>query len=88
MGQSNVINWLSEHSDPWVRYRANIDLPGKAKDDKDVRQIFSELIEHPQLEFLLEAVAEWPQPVQMKKAYNPNDTIWQIQTLADFGLDR
>lgn len=88
MGQNDVLDWLLAHNDPWVRYRTHIDLLGKTKEESDVRQIYGELTDHPRIRSLLEAVAEWPQPVQMKKAYDPSDTLWKIQTLADFGLER
>jgi hypothetical protein len=37
---------------------------------------------------LIQALDEWPPAKPLKRAYDPKDSIWQLATLADFGLTR
>ena len=83
-----VISWLLSSGEPWVRYNTLVDLVGAGPSDPEARSAYRALQDHPRTAALIEALDPWPQPQPLKRAYDPKDSLWKLQTLADFGLRR
>jgi hypothetical protein len=86
--QSNVVSWLLQSVEPWVAYNTLTDLLQAKPDDPEVQSAYQAMQTHPKISVLLEALEVWPQTPTMKRAYDPKDSLWKLQTLADFGLKR
>jgi hypothetical protein len=88
LDHANIISWLMRSDEPWVVYNTLIDLAEAPPDAPEVRAAYLALQSHPCVTALLDDLEIWPQPQPMKRAYDPKDNLWKLQTLADFGLTR
>lgn len=82
-----VIAWLLNAVEPWTVYNTLLHLVGKEPDSAEVRAAYQAMQQHPRVATLIASLDSWP-PQPLDKAYNPKDSIWQLNTLADFGLRR
>ncbi len=85
---SHQIDWLLASPDPWVVYNTHIDLAGADPQSSQARQAYQAMQAHPRVAELFQALEPWPQTQPLKRAYDPKDSLWKLQTLADFGLRR
>ncbi len=83
-----MLNMLISAREPWVVYNALIDLQGANPASSQVKAAYQAMLEHPQVNNLIEALHPWPQQQPLKRAYDPKDALWKLQTLADFGVQR
>lgn len=82
--KGDPLPWLLE-GEPWTRYKTMTDLLGLSETDKDVIQAKNELENHPQIQLLMTAAAQWfPQSITR---HNVADlSHYQFMMLTDFGL--
>ncbi len=80
----STLAWLLE-SDPWVRYRALLDLAGMTESDPEVAAARREMLEHPSVQGVLSEVACWPGRV-LKSHRSAGHPIHRLEFLADIGL--
>jgi hypothetical protein len=78
------IDWLLE-GEPWVEYRARLDLLGQAEDEPQVGQARQRMLANPQVRGLVEQLSGWPGTViaSHKSAGQP---FHKLTFLADLGL--
>ena len=86
MDNAQVISWLLSSSEPWVVYNTLVDLVGAAPDSSTVGQAYQAMQADRRVAGLIEALEVWPQAQPLKRAYDPKDSLWKLQVLADFGL--
>jgi hypothetical protein len=55
---TDTINWLLT-SEPWVEYRARLDILGKSEQDPSVIDARSRIISHPQIQGVLNDLSKW-----------------------------
>lgn len=79
------VSWLISAAQPWVEYRARIDLLGQSEDDAAVRAARAAMLAHPQVQALAAEVAEWPGPV-LKRHNDAGHPLHKLAFLADMGL--
>ena len=85
---SPIIDWLLAAQEPWVVYNTLIDLTGANANSVPARKAYQAMQKHPRVTALIEALDTWPPEEPLSKAYDPQDSIWKLNTLADFGLRR
>jgi hypothetical protein len=83
-----VIDWLLAVAEPWVVYNTLIDLAGADPDSRQARAAYRVLQKHPRVTELIDALDPWPPAKPLSGAYDPKDSIWKLNALADFGLRR
>ncbi len=83
-----VIEWLLASKEPWVVYNTRVELTPAAPDSPEARAAYRALQTHPRVAELIQALDEWPPAKPLERAYDPKDSIWKLNTLADFGLQR
>ena len=81
------LEWVLACDEPWTRYRALLDLVGRAPDDAEVVSTRDEMLEHPAILGLIARSAEWP-GYPLKRHNDAAHPLYAISTLADFGLRR
>jgi hypothetical protein len=84
---SDTSTWLFESDEPWARYRALVDLEGRAEDDPEVGVARAEMIAANPVRDLIARAAEWPGH-PLKRHNDAAHPIYAVATLADFGLRR
>ena len=85
---ASVVEWLISSDEPWVVYNALVDLKGASPESEEARNAYRSMQEHPRVMSLIEALNTWPAEAPLGRAYDPKDSIWKLNTLADFGLKR
>jgi hypothetical protein len=85
---SNHINWLLAAEEPWVVYNTLLDLVGADPESEEVKAAYLAMQKHPLVASLIESLEVWPPDKPLGKAYDPKDSIWKLNMLADFGLGR
>ena len=85
---SRVVTWLLSSPYPWVVHNTQVDLAGADPLGPEAQSAYQAMQIHPLITTLLDALSTWPQPQPLKRAYDPKDSLWKLQTLADFGLNR
>lgn len=85
---SPIIDWLLAAKEPWVVYNTLTDLTGINPGDPSAQKAYQTMQKHPRITALVEALDAWPPEKPLNKAYDPKDSIWKLNTLADFGLRR
>lgn len=85
MISNNTIQWLLISQEPWTRYRTMVDLLNKPEDDPEVQQARTEMLNHPQVQALIEAANTWP-GYALKHHNDAKHPIYKLSTLADFGV--
>lgn len=81
----SLINWILEEGQPWVRYRTWLDLLDKSEHDPDVVAARQAMVEHPQVQGLTAALANWP-AYALKRHNDAKHPLHKLSTLADFGM--
>src|SRR3990172_3111599 len=85
---SAIMDWLLIAEEPWVVYNTLLDLADAGRDSAEVKAANRAMQNHPRVAALMEALDAWPPDKPLSKAYDPKDSIWKLNTLADFGLRR
>lgn len=88
LNDSNHITWLLAAEEPWVVYNTLLDLVGADPESPEVKEAYLAMQKHPLVASLLESLEVWPPEKPLGKAYDPKDSIWKLNILADFGLHR
>jgi len=83
--QADPIDWLLTEGQPWVRYRAMLDLLDKSEEDSEVKEAHQEMLEHPQVQGLIEKLREWP-GYPLKRHNDAKHPLHKLAILADFGV--
>jgi hypothetical protein len=81
---SKVVDWLLE-GDPWVMYRARVDLLCQPEDDPQVAVARQAMLAHPQIRALLAELSEWPGP-PLKRHNDATHLLHKLAFIADVGL--
>lgn len=81
---NSVMNWLMQ-GEPWVVYRASIDLLGKSADAEELETIKTAIVAHPQILALLAEAQNWPGTV-LSSHKSAQQTYHKLAFLADIGL--
>lgn len=84
----DVRAWLRAAREPWVVYSTLVELEGRSPEDTEVRAAYKAMAAHPQIRALMGELDPWPPRDPLSRAYDPKDSIWALNTLADFGLRR
>ena len=80
---SDTIHWLLESDEPWTRYRTMVDLLGCPDCDPDVQKARAEMLDHPQVQVLVDGVNDWP-GYPLKRHNDAKHALYKFSTLADF----
>ena len=80
-----LTEWLLQSDEPWTRYRTLVDLLGQDLYHPEVQRNRSEMISFPQVQALVQQLANWPEPA-IKRHNDAGHPIHKLTTLADFGL--
>ncbi|MFQ6001214.1 MAG: hypothetical protein ACE5LG_06055 [Anaerolineae bacterium] len=83
--KSDPTEWLLSEGQPWVRYRAMVDLLDKPEEDSEVEEARTEMLEHPQVQSLIEELRKWP-GYPLKRHNDAKHPLHKLAVLADFGL--
>jgi len=81
---SELINWLV-HSNPWTKYKTMVDLLNKQADDKEVIKAKKEVINHPQIQDLINDTLNWF-PESITRHNDSKNSHYKLRMLTDFGL--
>lgn len=85
---NEIFGWLKAASEPWVVYNTLVDLEEQELDSREVRAAYEALGKHPKVKAMIGELNPWPPTEPLSRAYDPKDSIWKLNTLADFGLRR
>jgi hypothetical protein len=80
----NVQDWLLE-GEPWVTYRTRIDLLDQPEDTPEVQQAYQTMIDHPQVQMLLNELVEWP-GAALKTHKKAGHLLHKLVFISDLGL--
>jgi hypothetical protein len=83
---ADPLSWLLT-SQPWIRYRTLTDLMGKSADDPEVQDTKQALLNHPNVQALIEQTAEWF-PTSITRHNVPTLSHYKLRMLTDFGLTK
>lgn len=83
--KADLTDWLLAEGAPWVRYRTLVDLLDRPEDDPEVMSAHQAMLDHPQVQGLIEALREWPGP-PLKRHNDAKHLLHKLPVLADFGL--
>ncbi len=83
--QADPTEWLLTEGQPWVRYRAMLDLLGKPEEDSEVKEARQAMLEHPQIQGLIEELKRWP-GYPLKRHNDAKHLLHKLAVLADFGI--
>ena len=81
-----IINWLLE-ADPWVEYRARLDLLGQPQNAVEVAAARQRMINHPQIQALLQELTGWPGTV-LNSHKSASQHFHKLAFTADLGLTK
>ncbi len=77
--------YLLRQPDPWIRYRAMLDLVGMPPDEPQVLAARAEMLAHPQIRGLLAELQGWPGTV-LNSHKSAGQLYHKLSFLADLGL--
>jgi hypothetical protein len=80
-----LITWLLESSEPWTRYRTQVNLLELSENDPQVQATRSEMLAHPVIQSMVSEAAAWPGHA-LKRHNDASHPMYRLSTLADFGL--
>lgn len=83
--KADPTEWLLTEGQPWVRYRAMLDLLDKPEEESEVKGARQEMLEHAQVQGLIEELREWP-GYPLKRHNDAKHLLHKLAVLADFGL--
>ncbi len=88
--ETRVLAWLLDPSEPAMRYLASRDLMNPRPSERSLEQLRAEVSRHGWAANILAEQREQTWWATKKTCYTPKfrSTIWQLQVLADLGLDR
>jgi hypothetical protein len=78
------IDWLLV-GPPWIEYRTRLDLLEQPEDDVEVQQARSAMLNHPQVEMLIQELDDWPGPI-LKSHKSSGHLLHKLVFVADLGL--
>lgn len=78
------IDWLLSGS-PWVQYRARLDLLGETERSKDVKAARQAMLDHPQVQALVNELRDWPGP-PLTRHNDASHLLHKLVFIADLGL--
>lgn len=81
-----VTDWLLE-GEPWVEYRTRRDLLGESEAEAGVIHARAEMINHPNVQSLLEELRSWPGTV-LSSRRSASQPFHRLSFIADLGLRR
>ncbi len=81
---TNVVDWLLA-GEPWVEYRARVDLLRQPEDESQVVTARQAMLAHPQIQALLTELAAWPGP-PLKRHNDASHLLHKLAFVADLGL--
>jgi hypothetical protein len=82
-----VVDLLVHAAEPWVAYRALVDLVGADAAGAEARAAYARMRDDPLVAELIATLDAWP-AAPLTRAYDPKDALWKLAILADFGLQR
>jgi hypothetical protein len=82
---STSLEWILNSPEPWTRYRALVDLLEQPESAVEVKTARRDMLDHPQVQSLVVSASGWP-GYALKRHNDAKHPIYQISTLADFGL--
>ena len=85
MKTMDTIRWLLDSSEPWTRYRTQVDLLDCPDTEPDVIAARREMLEHPQVQSLIASASAWGER-PLKRHNDASHSLYALSTLADFGL--
>jgi len=80
-----LITWLLESSEPWTRYRTQVDLLELPENDSQVQATRKEMLANPTIRSMVSEAAAWPGHA-LKRHNDASHPMYRLSTLADFGL--
>jgi hypothetical protein len=80
----DLIPWLLD-SEPWIEYRARIDLIGQSKEDFQVKNAYQSILTDPPICNIIQELAGWPGPI-LKSHKKAGHFLHKLVFLADIGL--
>ena len=81
-----IIEWLLE-GEPWVEYRTRLDLLEQSENEIKVVRSRKQMIEHPQIQLLLEEQRNWP-GIVLNSHKSAKQPFHKLSFIADLGLKR
>jgi len=79
------LSWLLSQPDPWVRWRAQVDLLDLSTEDVQVSEDRLAVLNHPVVRNLISRAKLWDE-VPLKRHNDANHPLHTMGVLADFGL--
>lgn len=79
-----LIQWLLD-GEPWVEYRTRLDLLGEKQDSSGVQSAYSDMIQHDQIQALLEELSEWP-GVALKSHKKAGHLLHKLVFISELGI--
>jgi len=73
------------NSEPWIEYRARVDLLEQSEQDKNVIDAKSRIITHPQIQALTSGILKWEDQI-VRNHKNAELPLHQLSFIADIGL--
>jgi len=83
--KADPTDWLLSVGQPWVRYRALVDLLDHPEDDPEVKAAHKAILGHLQVQNLIEELRGWP-GYPLKRHNDAMHPLHKLAVLADFGL--
>ena len=81
---TDTINWLLT-SEPWVEYRARLDILGQSEQELSVIDARSRIISHPQIQGVLNDLYKWQEQI-VNSHKNVELPLHKLSFIADIGL--
>jgi hypothetical protein len=81
-----TMGWLLG-GEPWVEYRARLDLLDQSEDEPEVLHARKEMLSHPKIQLLLQELNNWPGTV-LNSHKSAGQLYHKLSFIADLGLKR
>lgn len=85
MNQTDLIDWMIEHGEPWVKYNVYTQLLHQKGSCKTVKESKKALMAHPLVQELIDDCMAWPKEA-LKSHKNAKHPLHKLKMLTDFGL--
>lgn len=79
------IDFLTGASEPWVAYRAMVDLQGLGEEEPEVRKAKERMLEHPLVQGLIDELHQWP-GIVLNSHKSAAQLYHKLEFIADLGL--
>ncbi|MEW6030413.1 MAG: hypothetical protein ACOYZ8_08045 [Chloroflexota bacterium] len=80
-----TIEWLLQ-GEPWIEYRARVDLLGQVETDPQVRAARKKMLADPRIKALLAELSDWPGEV-LNSHRSASQPFHKLEFIADLGLN-